>query len=67
MKKTLQQYRKENNLTQVEAAKKLGISPLHLSHIENKVRNPSDKLKNKMANLYKVSIAEIFLAIQLPK
>lgn len=67
MVKNLKKLREENQLTQKQAAEQLGISRLHLSHLENKVRNPSDKLKSKMAKLYKVSIIDIFLATQLPK
>lgn len=65
--KTLKQLREERGLTQDEASKLLGINKCYLSRIENKERNPSDTLKNKMAKIYKVSSVEIFLSSQLPK
>lgn len=65
--KNLKQIREEKGLTQEEASKLLEINKIYLSHIENKRRNPSDKLKNKMAKVYKVSVVDIFLATQLPK
>ena len=37
------------------------------SMIENGKRNPSDKLKIKMANLYKTTIGVIFLALETTK
>lgn len=65
--KTLKQIRKERGLTQKEAARQLGINICYLSRIENNERNPSDKLKNKMAKIYKVSSTDIFLSSQLSK
>ncbi len=65
--KTLKQIREERGLTQKEASELLGINMCYLSRIENKGRNPSDKLKNKMAKIYKVTNTEIFLSSQLPK
>ncbi len=65
--KTLKQLREERGLTQKEAAKLLEINKCYLSRIENKERNPSDELKNKMAKVYKVSNTDIFLSSQLPK
>lgn len=38
--------------TQVEAAEKLGISPLHMSNIERGAGAPSFELLAKMAKLY---------------
>lgn len=54
--------RKNNFLTQKEAAVKLNITAKYLSKIENGVRNPSDALRGKMADVYDVNVAEIFLA-----
>lgn len=65
--KTLKQLREDRGLTQEEASKLLGINKCYLSRIENKERNPSDDLKNKMAKIYKVLNTDIFLATQLPK
>lgn len=64
---TLQEMRNKKGLTQKQASKILGINTDYLSMLENKNRNPSDKLKKKMAKLYDVSISDIFLAIQLTK
>lgn len=65
--KTLKQLREEIGLTQEEASNLLGINKCYLSRLENKYRNPSDKLKNKMAIVYKVDNIDIFLSSQLPK
>lgn len=64
---TLQEMRLKKGLTQEQASKILEINSDYLSMVENKIRNPSDKLKKKMAKLYGVSIADIFLAIHLTK
>lgn len=66
-KKTLQELRKEKNLTQEQTAKILTITKEYLSMLENGDRNPSDSLKEKMAKLYNCSIADIFLAINSTK
>ena len=60
---TLQEMRLKKGLTQEQASKILEINPDYLSMLENKTRNPSDKLKKKMAKLYGVSVTDIFLAI----
>ena len=65
--KTLQELRKEKNLTQEQTAKILTITKEYLSMLENGNRNPSDSLKEKMAKLYNCSIADIFLAISSTK
>lgn len=63
MKKyTLQELRLKKNLTQETASEKLEIAKEYLSAIERGVRNPSDKLKCKMAKLYGVTEVVIFLA-----
>lgn len=67
MKKTLQDLRKEKNLTQDQASKILSITKEYLSMLENGGRNPSDALKNKMSKLYNCDIADIFLAINSTK
>ncbi len=65
--KTLKQLREAKGLTQKQAAELLEINKCYLSRLENKDRNPSDGLKNKMAKVYDVSNIDIFLAAQLPK
>lgn len=66
-KKTLQELRKNKNLTQEQTAKILTITKEYLSMLENGDRNPSDSLKEKMAKLYNCNIADIFLAINSTK
>lgn len=65
--KTLQDLRKDKELTQEQTAKILVITKGYLSMLENGDRNPSDALKEKMAKLYNCSIADIFLAINSTK
>lgn len=67
MKKTLQELRRDKNLTQEQASKILAITKEYLSMLENGDRNPSDNLKKKMAKLYNCSIADIFLSINSTK
>ena len=66
-KQTLQDLRKNKQLTQEQASKILGISTIYLSMLETADRNPSDSLKLKMAKLYSCEIADIFLAISSTK
>lgn len=65
--KTLQELRTDKKLTQEQASKILIITKEYLSMLENGDRNPSDKLKEKMAKLYNCDIADIFLAINSTK
>ena len=67
MKKTLQELRRDKNLTQEQDSKILAITKEYLSMLENGDRNPSDNLKEKMAKLYNCSIADIFLSINSTK
>lgn len=64
---SLQELRNAVNLTQVQAAKLLDITIQYISMLECGTRNPSDRLKKKMAKLYRVSIADIFLAMETTK
>lgn len=61
---TMQELRVKNNLTQEQTAQKVGISKDYVSLIERGKRSPSDKIKNKFAELYNVPVVQIFLAIQ---
>lgn len=68
MKKyTLKELREKNNLTQKEVSEKLGVNKNYISMIENGSRNPSDKMKNELAKIYKCSVVDIFLSIQTTK
>lgn len=60
----IQAYRVKKKYTQKTASEKLGITKEYLSAIERGERNPSDKLKKKMAGLYGITIIEIFLALE---
>lgn len=64
---SLQDLRLKQNFTQIQASKLLDISDHYLSMLECGTRNPSDKLKKKMAKLYRVEVADIFLAIETTK
>ena len=65
--KRLKDLREEMGLTQNEVAKKLKKTCTYISLLENGKRNPSDKVKEQLAKLYKVEISDIFLAIKLTK
>lgn len=65
--KTLQDLRKDKDLTQEQASKILTITKEYLSMLETGDRNPSDSLKVKMAKLYNCEIGDIFLAINSTK
>lgn len=65
--KSLKQMRLDKGLTQEQASKLLGINKIYLSMLENKSRNPSDELKQKMAKLYKCTISDIYLSINSTK
>lgn len=64
---TLKELREKNNLTQKEVAERLKVNKNYISMIENGSRNPSDKMKNKLAKIYKCSIVDIFLSLQTTK
>lgn len=61
---TIKDLRLKNKLTQEEVAKKSGFSIDYISMIERGKRNPSDKAKGILAEIYGVPIVQIFLAIQ---
>lgn len=66
-RKTIKDLRISIGLSQEEASREFNIHKRYLSMIENGKRNPSDKLKIKMANLYKTTIDVIFLALKTTK
>lgn len=66
-KQTLQDLRKNKDLTQEQSAKILSITKEYLSMLENGKRNPSDSLKEKMTKLYNCEIIDIFLAVNSTK
>lgn len=64
-KMTLKEWRIKRGYTQKLAANKTDTTITYISLLENGHKNPSDKMKEKLAKLYKCSIEEIFLAIKL--
>lgn len=63
----IKELRIKNKLTQEEVAKKSDVTKDYISMIERGERNPSDKMKEKLAKIYKTSIVQIFLACQTTK
>ena len=59
---TLKELRKNSNLTQKEVAQKIGVTVRFISALEHGKRNPSDKTKLKLAEVYQINLKEIFLA-----
>lgn len=61
---TLKELRLKNKLTQEQVAKKSGFSKDYISMLERGERNPSDKAKAILAEIFNVPIVQIFLAAQ---
>lgn len=61
---TFKELRLKCNLTQEQLAKESGFSKDYISMIERGERNPSDKAKSIFANIFGVTVVQIFLAIQ---
>lgn len=64
---TFKELRIRNKMTQEQLAQKSGFSKDYISMIERGERNPSDKAKRIFAQIFNVSIVQIFLAIQRTK
>lgn len=64
MKLSLKALRINNNLTQLEAAKKLGISEYTLNNYENFKSFPDVPVIEKMLKLYKVEYNDIIFLPQ---
>lgn len=62
-RKKLIKLRASLNLTQGEAAKKIGISRSFLTEIENGTKNPSFKTVQKFVNFYGERVKDIFFSI----
>jgi transcriptional regulator with XRE-family HTH domain len=58
----LRQARLATGLTRAEAAAKLGITVMHLCHLENGRRQPSNRLADEMTRLYDVHIVDLLAA-----
>ena len=63
----LQELRINKNLTQEEVGKLTDTTKDYISLLERGKRNPSDKMKEKLAKIYGVDIIHIFLATQRTK
>ena len=59
---TLKDLRENKSLTQEQAAKILDVTKEYLSMLERGKRNPSDKMKERMCDLYNCKIEQIFSA-----
>ena len=66
-KNTLQELRIKKGLTQKELAKLTDTTKDYISLLERGKRNPSDKMKEKLAKIFGVEIVQIFLAVQRTK
>lgn len=65
--RNLKGLRKKAKLTQKYVAEKTNVTETYISLLENGKRNPSDKMKRQLANLYNVKITDIFSAMELTK
>ena len=66
-KYTLQDLRIKKGLTQEELGKLTGTTKDYISLLERGKRNPSDKMKEKLAKVFGVEMYQIFLATQRTK
>ena len=58
--RNVQKLRKKSGWSQEELAEKIKISRTHMGHIEQGRRSPSIKVMTKLANVFKVSISDLF-------
>jgi transcriptional regulator with XRE-family HTH domain len=65
--KNLKQLRENVGLTQSQVADKLNVTITYVSLLETADRNPSDNIKEQLAELYNVTIGTIYSAIKLTK
>lgn len=64
---TLKELRLKNKMTQEQVAKKVGVTKDYISMMERAKRNPSDKMKEKLAKIYSTTTMQIFLSVQRTK
>ena len=57
--KNLAYFRRKRNMTQKELAKRTGLSISFISHIENKISEPSDENLKKIAEVLEVSPSDL--------
>ena len=63
----IRELRIKNKFTQEEVAKETGVTKDYISMVERGIRNPSDKLKERLAVLYNTTVVQIFLACRRTK
>lgn len=59
--------REKANLSPIETARKLGITYAYLNYIEKGQRNPGDRLKEKICDLYGIDMNTLFLSLKSTK
>jgi len=57
--KTIKKYRLERKMTQVELAKKAGLTDVWISHLENERRKPSLKTAIKLADALLITLDDL--------
>jgi len=55
----IQKLRQEKDMSQVEMAERIGITPVYLGFIEQGVRNPSISTLDKIARILKVKMSDL--------
>lgn len=61
MKNTLPLLRKQHSITQLDFARRIGVSRQTIISIENGKYNPSLELAFKIANIFDLKIEDIFI------
>lgn len=64
---TLEEHRIKNKLTRAQVAEKTDTTETYILLLEKGKRNPSDKMKEKLAVVYNVKPSTIFSASQQTK
>jgi transcriptional regulator with XRE-family HTH domain len=64
-RKSLKQMREAKGLTQEQVAKLTDTTITFISLLENKKRNASDEMKEKLAKIYNCEVTDIYLALRL--
>lgn len=62
---TLQKLREASALTQGKVAQRVGISRCYYSQLENATRRPSLEVAGSLAEVFRVSVDDIFLATRV--
>ena len=57
--KTIKKYRLERKMTQVELAKKAGLTDVWISHLENERRKPSLETAIKLADALLITLDDL--------